>query len=463
MRNHAVTLIAAALSVGWLVLPTGRRPAALPSRPVLAVATANPGGRFGDHGVIAFGDAAVLDPAVGTLLAAPAVGMSATPDGQGLRIAAADGEVLDLGDARAEGSLAGIGINAPVIAIATTPDGDGYWLAGIDGSIYTFGDAPFLGSMADRPLNSPVVGMAATPTGDGYWEVAADGGVFAFGDARFLGSMGGTHLNSPIVAFLATTSGRGYWEIAADGGVFSFGDAGFFGSLGGVKLPAPILSAAVTPSGHGYWMAGADGSVHPFGDAGMVGSNDDEVPTPTITGFVPTPDGRGYWMLDAATIPTSFSVRGAASGVAGTIVAAARSQLGGNPSSGYYCNPYGPCEEWCALFATWAWEEAGVPIPRYAFTGDIYGWARAHTAVSAPSARPAPGDAVLYGTGPQSAASSVHVGLVAEVWPDGAVVTIEGDAPPGPLGSTNVVINGPYLPSDSSTYNGFGIYAFATP
>jgi hypothetical protein len=48
-----------------------------------------------------------------------------------------------------------------------------------------------------------------------------------------------------------------------------------------------------------------------------------------------------------------------------------------------------------------------------------------------------------------------------QVWPDGAVVTIEGDAGPAPSGSLAVVINGPYLPSQSTNYNGVPVYAFA--
>ena len=71
------------------------------------------------------------------------------------------------------------------------------------------------------------------------------------------------------------------------------------------------------------------------------------------------------------------------------------------------CNPYGPCEAWCALFATWVWEQAGVPIPSYAFTGDVYNWAQSASGVLPPSATPSPGDAVLYGTGPWSTASSL--------------------------------------------------------
>jgi hypothetical protein len=102
-----------------------------------------------------------------------------------------------------------------------------------------------------------------------------------------------------------------------------------------------------------------------------------------------------------------------------------------------------------------------VPIPSYAFTGDIYYWAAAHTGLLSPDLSPLPGDAVLYGTGPWSTSSSVHVGLVMQVWPDGAIVTVEGDAGPGAVGHLAVVVNGPYLPSQSATVNGFPIYAFA--
>ncbi len=74
-----------------------------------------------------------------------------------------------------------------------------------------------------------------------------------------------------------------------------------------------------------------------------------------------------------------------------------------------------------------------------------------------------PGDDILYGTGPQTVDTSVHTGIVAQVWPDGAIDTIEGDAGPGQGGYLAVVINGPFLPADSPTYNGFGVYAFVQP
>jgi hypothetical protein len=53
--------------------------------------------------------------------------------------------------------------------------------------------------------------------------------------------------------------------------------------------------------------------------------------------------------------------------------------------------------------------------------------------------------------------------VVAEVWPDGEVITIEGDAGPGQTGQLNVVINGPFMPADSNGFNGFPIYAYVDP
>ena len=55
------------------------------------------------------------------------------------------------------------------------------------------------------------------------------------------------------------------------------------------------------------------------------------------------------------------------------------------------------------------------------------------------------------------------MGIVAEVWPDGEVLTVEGDAGPGQTGQLNVVINGPFMPSDSAGYNGFPVYAYVDP
>jgi hypothetical protein len=270
--------------------------------------------------------------------------------------------------------------------------------------------------------------MAPAARGTGYWLVAADGGIFAFGDAPFYGSTGGIVLNNPVVGMVATPHNRGYLLVSTDGGIFGFGSVNYHGSLGG-------------------------------------GYGDNPADVPPVAGIALTPDAKGYWLLEPDGWSYSFSnpPSPSPSTTSAAIVSVANTQVNSDQVRGSFCNPYGPCEEWCALFATWVWEEAGVPIPEYPFTGNIYDWAAAHTGVLPPNAVPLPGDAVLYGTGPSSTATSVHVGLVVQVWPDGAVVTVEGDAGPAASGSLAVVINGPYLPSQSVSYNGVPIYAFAQP
>ena len=233
-------------------------------------------------------------------LNAPVVGMTATPDGHGYWLVAADGGIFTYGDAGFFGSEAGTTLAVPVVGMSSTPDGHGYWLVTDVGGTYDFGDATSYGSMSGAPLNAPVVGMAATPDGHGYWLVAADGGIFSFGDAAFYGSMGGTRLNQPVVGMAITPDGHGYWLVAADGGVFSFGDAAFYGSMGGTRLNQPVVGMAITPDGHGYWLVAADGGVFSFGDAAFYGSMG---PTPLsnpVVGMAATQDGRGYWLTTTA-------------------------------------------------------------------------------------------------------------------------------------------------------------------
>ena len=160
---------------------------------------------------------------------------------------------------------------------------------------------------------------------------------------------------------------------------------------------------------------------------------------------------------------------GSSSGVASgsEIVRIAESQLGTAESPpGSNCNPYGPCEQWCSLFVAWVWERSGVPLKGgtapYAYSGTIYEWAKAHEGgpfavtgpgdpplstpeangarVLPPSATPAPGDAVLYGSGPTA---SDHVGIVERVFPDGQITTIDGNF------GDRVARSGPFMPSEA--------------
>ena len=239
-----------------------------------------------DGGIFSFGDAPFYGSLGGQELAAPVVGMAATPDGKGYWEVETNGDVYNFGDASTgdravPGTIAMVAFNdvsylaagsggsvifqggtfatysagstfshnGPIVGMAAVPSnqGLGYWLVGADGGVFPFGRANFYGSMGGKPLNKPIVGIAATPDGDGYWEVASDGGIFSFGDANFYGSTGGRSLNKPIVGIAATSDGNGYWEVASDGGVFGYGDAGFSGSMGGTSLTAPITGIAAVP------------------------------------------------------------------------------------------------------------------------------------------------------------------------------------------------------------------------
>jgi hypothetical protein len=420
---------------------------------------------YPDSGMIGFGSVDLDSPDVSQTLNSPMFTGVASPDGNGYTLASADGGVFAYGDALFEGSVGNLALNGPIVGMAATPDGKGYWLAALDGGVFSFGDAQFYGSMGATPLNQPIVGMAATPDGKGYWLVAADGGIFSFGDAQFYGSTGGITLNEPIVGMAATNDGRGYWLVAADGGIFTFGDAQFHGSLANDDLPVTVVGMVPSADDGGYLMATENGVVLALGDATSYGGLTLDPTATPVSAIIGNGKGTGYWLLDPEAWNYSFannSPEGSFPGSA-AIVSTAASQIEPDPDTGYYCNPYGPCEQWCALFATWVWQQAGIPIPSYAFTGDIDGWAASYGAVLAPDAMPDPGDAVLYGTGPWSTDTSLHVGIVTEVWPDGSLIEVSGDSGPGTDGALSVTINGPYLPVDSEQYNGMPVYAFAQP
>ena len=337
-------------------------------------------------------------------------------------------------------------LNSPVFSGAATSDGGGYVLASVDGGVFASGTPPSKARPAASRCNGPIVALALTPDAKGYWLGAIDGGVFAYGDAPFYGSMGvvapepahrrhGDHPRRQ--GLLARGGGRrhlrlrrrrllrehrrpgaerahrrhgihpdgkGYWLVAADGGIFNYGDAGFYGSAGNQNLPDWVVGMVASPDGGGYLMATANGVVLPYGDAKAYGGLSLDPTATQISAIIGNNQGTGYWLLDPQAWQYSFSTATPEPEFtqSNAIAEIAASQIEPDPdvSAGVWCNPYGPCEEWCALFATWVWERAGIPIPNYAFTGDIWSWAVRGGAVLPPTAAPAVGDAVLYGTGP---------------------------------------------------------------
>ncbi|MET8849541.1 CHAP domain-containing protein [Amycolatopsis sp. NPDC004625] len=112
------------------------------------------------------------------------------------------------------------------------------------------------------------------------------------------------------------------------------------------------------------------------------------------------------------------------------IVHAARKELGTreNPP-GSNRNPYGPTAAWCSSFATAMWRKAGVKIPVLPFSGDVFHWGQHNGHAYGKNAlhEARPGDVLIFGTGPQSTATSTHIGIVEKV--EGNRVTmIEGNS-----------------------------------
>ncbi len=373
----------------------------------------------------------------------------------------AQGQLMTYGSATNYGDAYSIGLYAPIVGMTLTPDQKGYYFVAADGGVFAFGDATFYGSMGGVKLNNPVVSITATADGKGYYLLASDGGIFTFGDATFYGSMGGQHLNAAIVGMATTADGGGYWLVGADGGIFSFGDAQFYGSLGDVNLNASIAGMASTPDHRGYWIVGTDGGVFTFGDAPFYGSVGGELPNTPISAIIPSNDGLGYQLLspDSISVVPTLNQNERTTQYSQSIINAAQSQVG-PATQPNFCNPYGPCEEWCALFAAWSWNQAGVSASSDGFTGDLYNQIANNYVVLPEQDQPAAGDVVFYGTGPQNTNTSVHAGIVIQVWPDGALTTVEGDSGPGPGGWLGVTMNGPYLKDYSAEINGAAIYGF---
>ena len=316
------------------------------------------------------------------------------------------------------------------------PTAKGYWLGALDGGVFAFGDAQFYGSHGRDP---------AQPAHRGHGGDARRQGVLAGGRRR-----GDLHLRrrrvlrqhgrhrrstQPIVGMAATPDGKGYWLVAADGGIFTFGDARLL-RVAGQPTTSPTRWWAWSPpptAGATPWpppTAWCCPSATPSAYGGLTLDPDGH---PDLGHHRQRGQGNGYWLLDPRPGATA-SPRPRPS----------RSSPGRPPS-------WPPWRRRSSPIPT----PAGVVQPLRAVRGVVRAvrhlglGAGGHTdPVATPSwgtsrlgrrprrrapadGHPGLGDAVLYGTGPQSVDTSVHVGIVTQVWPDGAIETVDGDSGPG--------------------------------
>jgi hypothetical protein len=135
-------------------------------------------------------------------------------------------------------------------------------------------------------------------------------------------------------------------------------------------------------------------------------------------------------------VPSRASLAGMSVGQ--RVVAVANSQLGYTTSpSNSYCNKFSSywgvgtqscpgaesSEEWCADFAAWAWQKAGVPFSYGFSAGEInasaasfYSWGIYHGAWHSASSgyRAQPGDVAVYGLSLGTSDSAAHVAVVTD-------------------------------------------------
>jgi peptidoglycan DL-endopeptidase CwlO len=188
------------------------------------------------------------------------------------------------------------------------------------------------------------------------------------------------------------------------------------------KIAAPKVPATGSSAVGGKTGGGAKGDSKAHGDTKAHGGGKSDggttAPGKHHTGGKHQPAGNGG---GKSTKPSD-------SKKASTIIAAAKRNLGYH-ERGDNIDKFGPPgAPWCSYFATAMWRKAGVNIPNYGFTGDVYTWGQAHhlayDANHLDQVRP--GDVLLFGTGPQNATTSTHIAIVEAVHGN-TVTTIEGN------------------------------------
>lgn len=131
------------------------------------------------------------------------------------------------------------------------------------------------------------------------------------------------------------------------------------------------------------------------------------------------------------------------------IVKIAESQVGVHASSGK-CQPYGPCEDWCALFTSWVWQKAGVKVPTMPGAAQWTSWGQ-QMGTWHPN-NPQPGDVIEFG--------GEHVGIVESVAQNGEITIIAGNSGGG---DGAVIRHGPTSPSNWQTMGPGPVTGYTSP
>ena len=174
-------------------------------------------------------------PVVGLEADAPPVGLA--PTVEGVWTVDRHGHVLAQGAAPTFGDLGDVDLAAPVVGMAATPSGGGYWLVASDGGVFAFGDARYFGSGTDSGLTG-FVAIGGLGAGNGYWLATSGGEVIARGPAGPRAAISGSE---ELISVLAGSEGARVVAIT-----YRSGEGGFTAAIGSGEVAASEVGNTLT-------------------------------------------------------------------------------------------------------------------------------------------------------------------------------------------------------------------------
>lgn len=242
-----------------------------------------------------------------------------------------------------------------------------------------------------------------------------------------------------------------------------------------LALTMPLVACSGAPDGA---LPGDPGTMSPPPSKGTP-HNPSHTPKKSPKGSTPSKKGSTPPAADGGAPPADAgSGDSGADAVGATIASIAQANVGlgacstnseGGTAYETSCDGnYGQPEYWCADFAQWVWQEAGVDTTGLdAAAGSFYLYGQANGTFHT---TPAVGDAAVFNYSGGGVAE--HVAIVVDVQPDGTIETVSGDwngtgSTEAEFSSTSqVVLNVPAYPGvigSSPGTMGMAISAFVSP
>lgn len=126
----------------------------------------------------------------------------------------------------------------------------------------------------------------------------------------------------------------------------------------------------------------------------------------------------------------------------------------GTQETGNNCNPYGPCDAWCAMFARWTWNHGGATSVFSTNVAEQVGiWGKNHNRWK--TSAPRKGDIVVWAYGALDGGTGGHVGVI-EYVSNGVIHSIDGNW-------DNAVTRRTYSAAIGTTYGNQVLKGFVAP